>query len=419
MVGLRRIFLTLFSLLAVSIVLLSTISNVVEFKYPDLAMRLNPLNNNALIQLITNHLETGDVGNLSEAEHLAIKGAYLSRGDARIFSMLGVVWERQGKNDKAQKLFDHALRLLPTEGYALLNRFEYLIQNKRPSDAVDLADVIFRRWRNDLWPLLDSYWPYILSDAQAFEKAVQLFDKSLDGKYRLLASVLRELKDNPENIKYAQALVAEWGAQKSENMQPLINRLVNAWLFLNRPDRAYSQFVTSLDKNQKLETGHVFNSRFNLRPQGNFFDWTIERQQGLVAKIIKVPNTGEGALDISFQNTPVKVKSIWQNLKLPSGIYELSSEHMTSHLHAPKPIRIFIGCGTGKIPLVDLALPDTKQQIEQHKIRFEVPDNDCDIQRLWLGTEFLAMGWKNQFSGMLRLFEVSIKQLGHEDKTAR
>lgn len=415
MVGLRRIFLTSFSLLIFTIVLLSTISNIAEPKYPDLAMRLNPLNNNALIQVITNDLESGDIGNLSKAAQLAVKGAYLSRGDARMFSMLGVVSERQGNSEKAQMLFEHALNLLPTEGYALLNRFGYLIENKRPLDAVELADIIYRRWRHDLWPLLNSYWPYILSDSQAFQKAVQLFDDSLDGKNSLMASVLSGLEGNPGNIKYAQALVAAWIAQKSENTQILVNQLVGSWLALKKPDQAYSQFVSSLDNNQKTETGFVFNSKFNLQSSDNFFDWTIKRQQGLVAEIIKAPDTGEGALDIRFQNSPVEIKSLWQNLKLPSGTFELSSRHMTSQLRAPKMVHIFIGCA-GQKPLVELPLPDSNEKIVQQKIRFEIPDTNCDIQRLWLGTGFLAAGWKNRFSGTLRLFEVSIEQLAREGK---
>lgn len=418
MVGLRRTFLTSFSVLIFAIVLSSTISNIVELKYPDLAMRLNPLNNNALIQMITDDLETGDAGNLSQAEQLAISGAYLSRGDARIFSMLGVVSERQGNNDKAQMLFEHALTLLPTEGYALLNRFGHHIRNKRPLEAVELADIIYRRWRNDLWPLLDSYWPYILSDSQAFQKAVHLFDKSRDGKKYLMASIFSGLEENPENIKYAQALVAEWIVLKSENTQTLINQLVDAWLFLKKPDQAYSQFISSLDEKQKVEIGYVFNSKFILQPTHNFFDWTIQRQKGLVTEIVKIPNTGESVLELSFQNSPVEIKSIWQNLKLPSGVYELSSRYMTSDFSVPKPVRIFIGCN-GKEPLVELPLADSDEKTTQQKIRFEIPNEDCEIQRLWLGTEFLAVSWKNRFSGTLRLFEVSIEPSVREDKAVQ
>lgn len=420
MVGLRRICLTSFSLLIFAIVLLSTISNIVELKYPDLAMRLNPFNNNALIQVITNDLEAGGIGNLSKAEQLAKTGVYLARGDARIFSMLGVISERQGKNDKAQMLFEHALTLLPTEGYALLNRFGYLIRNKRPSEAVELADVIYRRWRNDLWPLLDSYWPYILSDKEAFQKAVRLFDKSRDGKKHLMASVFSGFGKNPENIKYAQALVAEWIALKSENTQILVNQLVDALLSLHQTSQAYSQFVSSLDEKQKAELGYVFNSEFILQPTQNFFDWTIQRQRDLVAGIVKIPDTGESVLEIRFQNNPVEIKSVWQNLKLPSGVYELSSRHMTSQLLAPKLIHIFVGCARGGKPLAVLPLPDTNEEITQQKIQFEVSANSgCEIQRLRLGTEFLAMSQKNRFSGMLRLFEVSIERLEREDEIAQ
>lgn len=412
MVGLRRIFLVSFSLLIIAIVLLNTISNLVELKYPDLAMRLNPFNNNALIQLITNDLETGSAGNLSNAEQLAIKGAYISRGDARIFSMLGVVSERQGNNDKAQLLFEHALTLLPTEGYALLNRFEYLIENKRPSDAVELADIIFRRWRNDLWPLLDSYWPYILSDKKAFQKTVQLFGKSRGGKKYLMASLFSGFGNNPESFKYAQALVAEWIALKSENTQIHVNQLVDVLLRFHQTDQAYSQFVSLLDEKQKAELGYVFNSKFNLQPMQSFFDWTILRQKDLVAEIVKNPDTGEGALEIRFQDNPVKMKSVWQNLKLSSGVYELSSRYMTSQLLTPKVIQIFVGCARGGKPLGVMPLPDTDGKITQQKIRFEVPDiTGCAIQRLRLGTEFLAMSRKNRFSGMLKLFEVSIERV--------
>ncbi|PCI05322.1 MAG: hypothetical protein COB78_01555 [Hyphomicrobiales bacterium] len=410
MVGLRRFFLSSFSWLILVVLLLGTVSNAVELKYPDLAMRLNPFNNNARIQVITNNLEAGDIGSLTEAEQLAIDGAYLSRGDARMFSMLGIIRERQDKNEKAQMLFDHALRLLPTEGFALLNRFGYLIKQKRPLDAVDLADIIYRRWRNDLWPLLDSYWPYILSDSQAFHKTVQMFDKSPDGKNRLMGSIFAGLEKEPENIKYAQALVAEWIAQKSENTQILVNQLVDAWLDLEKPDQAYSQFVSSMNEEQKSELGYVFNSKFNLQPTQNFFDWSIGQQQGFVARIIEVSDVGENALEIKFQDNPVRIKSIWQNLKLPSGNYELSSRYMTSHLRAPKLIRIFVGCGRGKKPLIDLPLPDSKGEMVQQKIRFEVPDDDCGAHRLWLGTEFLSMSRKNRFSGILKLFEVSIER---------
>ena len=410
MIGLRRHFLLSLSLLIFAAVVLSMISNIAEHKYPDLAMRLNPFNNDALIQVITNELEAAGTGNLSRAEQLAKKGVYLSRGDARIFSMLGVVSERQGKNDKAQMLFEHALKLLPTEGYALLNRFEYLIKNQRRLEAVDLADIIYRRWPDDLWPLLNSYWPYILSDNQALRKTARLFDKSRDGKNRLMASIFSGLKEKPENIKHAQALVAEWIAQKSENTQPLVNRLVNSWLLLKNSNQAYSQFVALLDENQKAELGYVFNSKFNLQPSNSFFDWTIEPQQGLVARIVKIPGTGKGALDIKFQNSPVEIGSIWQNIKLSPGTYQLSSKYMTRELRAPKPIRLFIGCGRGAKPMAELALPATIEKTTQQKVRFEIPDKGCEIQRLWLGTEFLALSWKNRFGGMLRLFEVSIER---------
>lgn len=416
MSGLRKFLLLLFPALISLAVCFNTISNLAEAEDPALALKLNPFNNDALIQLITNRLEGGAISDLAAAEQLAIRGVYSSRGDARIFSMLGVVWENQGKRDQAQALFEHALVLLPTESYALLSRFSYLIDSKRPSDAVEIADVIYRRWKEDLWPLLNSYWPYILSDKQAFQKTVRLFDESEGGKASLMASLYSGINENPEIVKFPQALITEWINQKSDDIWPLVNEQVDVLLFLKKPDEAHALFISALDKDQQAEIGYVFNSQFNLLTTKNFFDWKISRQKGITINFTKTPDADDkamrNALDISFLNNPVEIRSIWQNLKLPAGSYTLSSKHMTNHLRAPKIIRIYVSCDSQSKPLVDLPLPDTRGEARQQTFQFTVPNANCEVQRLWLGTEFLSMSWKNRFNGTMRLFDISILEKG-------
>lgn len=401
--------------LAVSLaVLASAASNLLLRSSSLFAHRINPLNVEARIALVGKQIAETDTAGIEAVSEIVETGIQITPADARLVSLLGIIRKQQGKDEEAQQLFGRALVLLPTEIQALLQRFLFLVDRKDYTSAVEIADVVGRRWRKH-WPVLEPYLPVILSREETIRQTTERFARSRQGKSLLITSLVKK----PETLRLATRLVTAWQQQGIEGLWPAANQVTRHLVAQKRYAEAYILFRSMLDQPPGGEAGYVFNADFKSQPTGNLFDWQFKNQAGVSMRIIKLINNKDGAnadkddraLQIKFLDNPVQFESLNQLMRLVPGSYSLAATYQTTELRAPKPLFLAVECIESKIKLAVLPFESGTSRLNTISNNFRIPPQDCALQRIHVFNEFLARSWSNRYSGRLTLDRIFIRRL--------
>jgi len=410
---LGRVLLLLISLAGSIVVLANAASSFLSPINPEIALKINPLNTDARIDLLARSLSSSSETGLNDKrEEVATSGVALEPMDARFFSLLGILRERAGEDELAQELYQHALRLQPTEIQALSRRFVFNVNEARFVEAISIADTISRRWRVH-WNLISPYLPYLLENEAAYNEALNRFASQIYGKQLMISSLI--FKTNSLDLAYR--LIIDWYERGESDLRRSINQLTAKLVSLGQNSRAFQIFRLTLSKTQEQESGYVFNANFNLEPSENLFDWNMAKQSGMNMSIramqFKTDNVGENVLETRFLNSPLRFSAVLQTLNLPQTDFTLKLTYSTRNLVVPKPIKLAIECkNTDKqLAVLELSAGDfTGKKIQS---TFAVPEENCDLQQIRLFNGNVVESWSNRYSGSLLFHNVSIELGGN------
>ncbi len=405
-----QLVMTLFAICVSIIVILSAASNFATTLNPDLAIALNPLNTPARLYKLTNQFsETTNDAETSKLKELAIQGIKFDPIDARLFSLLGVAEERQNKIADAQRKYVHALKLLPTEIHALQRRFFFNLSTAKFVKAVSQADIILRRWPLK-WGDVTPYMYELLRHKDAYDEALKLFSLSPIARYRLVDSLNKDVK----SVAIARKLIRDWHAQGIDDLQLSINRISIRLIKFKEYLSAYRLFLLTLNSDQKLHSGYIFNGNFDLSPSGNIFDWQIPNQAGMNAEIRKIRSGSnsaqkfENVFVLRFLDSPVRFSKVLQRIILPPSKFTLKLSYSTQALKTNKPIKFQVECSNKNKPLASFSFEPGNNEKRQFEIKFEVPASDCELQQLKISNDNFVESWRNRYSGTLLLHNISI-----------
>ncbi|GEM_PF-2381885 len=410
----------LVSLTVLPIVLVNASSHFYSSNVPDLAIGINPSNPDARIRLVElAFADEKNRPNIDEQRSIVKTGIRFEPNDARLYSLLGTIEELAGEDtNTVQSLYIHALTLDPTDLRALLRRYVYNVSNGRIQAALDQAELIFRAWPQS-WDLIEASLPALLADEAGYQQAYERF-LTLSGGPR---SMLISLSKSNAGLAIAKRLLIDWHNKGVEDLRPAINVITSRLVQAGQPLQAFLLFGLTLNSSETSEAGFVFNPGFALDPNGNLFDWSLPRVPGISAQVVNTRSGSETGksespsvlrrhLEIKFQNTPVRIASILQTVRLPGSNFTWSITYSTDQFGGPKPLQLQLKCrNNGRvIETVDLTASD--DAIRTIEVDVSIPASDCDLQQIVLTNGKVAASWQNRYSGSIALHALRLQPSG-------
>lgn len=378
-------------------------SQLYEAADPKLALTINPANTEAAVNAIVGALNAAETIDLEDLRSRAAALVGEARGDARGYSLLGAVIERQGNVDQAEALYELTLEKSKSEIHALLRLASLRLERGDYVGTLDCIDLILRRWGN----YAAQIEPLIVAASQDAVAAPALTRK-LNAMPPWRGQILSMLARNPQSLAYARDLIATapdrvrsspgWVGERDY----MVSSLAAAKAF----GEAYGLFLSTMSAAEQDLQGYVFDSRLTVGPSRNYFGWRVQKSG---STDIAVPASGGGAR-IRFSDSPARPGMLAQTLALPLGRYRLEAEVSASALTTPKGLYWSIRC-TGRPPLAQLTVTPGSYTERTFETEFDVPASGCDIQTLSLDTQVLTDSWRDRYSGEVLFQRVGLTRL--------
>ena len=392
------------------LVLLNAISDMLSTGNPRLSLVANPLNSSARINFIASNLNNSNsANNAPDILADANLGMRLEPFDARFYSLAGIINEQAGRVEESRRLYRHSLRLLPTEIQALTRLFNYHSVEGDKKRAVELADHIVRRWPQYREPVAQRL-PQLLLNDTAYQAILNRFSAHYGGIKLLTNTLISDTK----TLDIAYRVVMDWHNRGVKPLRSAINRLTWALVTDGQYSKAFRLFHLTLGDKFRQSAGYIYNSKFDGDHTDNAFDWRFVSRSGLRLNIRKLPiffknddRKNSRALTIKFSNSPVKLATISQYLKLPSSRMKLNVVYSSRDLKGPNPVTLAIRCTSG-ILLTSHKLVAGKPDFTRLTSTFIVPDEGCDIQYVNFNNGDFLKFQRNRFSGSLYLHEIAV-----------
>lgn len=393
------------------VVALTGLSNHYRQTDPNRALAINPLNTNAIADLLLLNI-TGDepsensAGDLHGVARDAIRYAPI---DARARGLYGEVLVRQGETEYANSVFETALSLSNTEAMALQRTLRRAVEEGNSEAAIEKLDILFRRWPSQFSsfaPVL----PFLLTMPQGYQNALAALGETPPWR----GSFLGYLNRDPATVDFAYRLQLDLNSNAAETNPREIGGTVSALLRYKRYDLAYRLFLLTLNEDERLHYGYVFNGGFELEPSARPFDWNLRDRPGVsVSRRSGDPETADSsALDIRFLGKPVRQVGVQQSLFLPRGRYELSVELDASNLKIPRGLYIEVLCMEPRAIITRLDIPEGSYRSRILKSEFSMPDTDCFLSKFEMGTDLIAESFRYRYVGGLTIRNVAIRKIG-------
>ena len=363
---------------------------------PSLALWINPFNSDARVNTLIDALQRNDGSQLGELEKLAESGIRLAPQDARGYSVLGEIKQRQGYRDEAQKLYFEALTIAPTEIHALINRLNEAGKTGDFEVALEAMDVILRRWpqyAKDVLPAVDHF----IGEPEG----AAWLRSTLANEPPWRGTIISHLISSPAGIDFVQNLLLDEAKNGKRQNQAELSHTITALLRGGATDQAYRLFLLTLNDDERQDRGDVFNSAFTLTPSGKPFDWVIAKATGIDFEFanLALPEDEQG-LRVSFRNSPAKRVGISQLLKLGPGQYRLLATATARNLDAPKGLNWMIVCqAPGATSLAQLEVLEKTYRLKEASTHFTVPPEGCPLQLLALRTGVTTSSWRMRYNG--------------------
>lgn len=368
--------------------------NLVAWSNPSLALTLNPLRSDARVAVAIGEIDTEPVRGLIRT------GLALSPIDARFYSLLGVLADKDDDQDTASKYYRYALGLSSTEIQALSRQLLIDVSRGDYLDAANRLEVLGRRWPGR-WSSIEPILPVLLSDPTAYTQIAERFGAYTPLRNLLISSFTRD----PQNVAFAYKLVLDWHNQDRPNLGEAINAVTGS--FLRDKQYAAAHLLFQLTRPPETNTGYVYNNTFSMPFSGNPFDWRVRNQAGV--SFDQVKRDGASALSIRFLDNPIQFRNVSELVRLLPGSYEGTISYEGRDLVMPKPIQVGIRCLPSNAIVQSVALKEGSSE-QDATLTFTVPVAGCALQEVFLYNDKLPMSWRNRYRGTLLLKSVSFKR---------
>lgn len=398
--------LWLASTIGICALCLNAASRTSEAIDPGFALALNPLNMEARVNVVTAALNAVGSPDLDALSALAEDAVWLSRADARGYSLLGAVQERADNPAAAEALYRLALSHSKTELHALLRIAQLHLSRSDVAGALDTIDLILRRWP-DYWQQVEAIFVSAAGDAASSPVLARKLDTLPPWRARAIAL----LSKVPSALGFVRDLIAAapdlvraapgWGTDRDT----VIGALASAKAYGD----AYGLFLSSLRAEEKELAAYVFDGGFTRPPSRSFFGWRVNRT-GATDISLGPGGAGGSGLSVRFLDSPARPGMVSQNLLLPFGRYRLGLEASSQSIDAPKGLFWRLNCGGGQ-HLARLDVPQGNAATARLEVEFDVPAVGCAVQNLSLDTEVLTDSWRDRYQGEARFTAIVITRL--------
>ncbi|MDA9816470.1 tetratricopeptide repeat protein, partial [Alphaproteobacteria bacterium] len=225
-----------------------------------IAVRLEPLDTEALNNLANTFIE---VGKFKDAEVTLKKAISLDPNFADAHNSYGVVSKKLGNSDKAEKSFRHALQLNANDAQAKVNLANLMVENSSFKEAEEIFTNLITISPNSFEIYLGL--GNLNMKKEAFEEAEKNFLRC------------KELNPNSSNVYFSLSDVALRLGKKGEH-----ENYLKKYLVFNPDDVAvnYKLGVSLLERGMFLDAQGYFEHSLRINP--NFND--ARNQLGIIAK---------------------------------------------------------------------------------------------------------------------------------------
>lgn len=400
----RLIALGFTAILAV-VILLNSASSLLENRSPNRALRLNPINVNAQVNLLSRTLNMQSSRKTSAQKvQMARQVIALAPFDPRGYSLLAQVLAAQGQDKPADALFSHALSISGTELLALRWKLARALTRQDYPNALRNLHLMVLRFP-DLWPDLLPVVLEIMRAPEGLNETAKTFAAPSRNR-RLLLSHLR--KDAEGSVLAANFLLALFG-NNDPTLPPEISRTMGQLMALGATDQAMALFLFTQNEEDQKHAGFVFNSHFALNPDKGPFDWVINDTPGVEILRRETPPHG---LEIRFRDSPARIDTVIQTVLLFGGHYQLSIHLDAQDFRSPDPLFVRLRCKTGDgTVLARVALPQGSYQDKTVRGEFYVQESQCPVQDLRITNQQHALDWAKRNSGSVLIHRVAIEKL--------
>lgn len=373
--------------------MLIALSRYLETKNTNITLLGYPVNIEGLLDSTSRQISNAGVStSLDEVEEKLLAALPYNAGEARIYSLSGEIARKRGDQVTAAVLFNHALKLAPTEKLALLWSVQRAVIESDYDEALTRLDILFRRWPDEI-VRLSPIIPALFNGPSAFETFLDKLKSSPPWRSQLLRQLSDEKSPNKE---FTARLIAELAAgptpPKPEDTQNILAELFKE----KRYELAYQTFLFTLPESDRNLSGYVFDAAFIRASTNRTFDWQIRPQPGV--KII-MPDAESGAL-IEFSNTPLVRVGLQQSLKLPAGKFRIEMSVSASHASMPKSLFWNLKCVNQNEDIANVEIPEGDYRDRILRVSFSISPT-CPVQLLSLKTNALVASWNDRYAGKI------------------
>jgi tetratricopeptide (TPR) repeat protein len=323
-------------------------------------------------------------------------------GDARFYSLLGILAQKEGRNDNATRLFEQAIHLSKAEQYAAPQILTRQAIAGVFVPALESADALLRRWPGRFDDVSGALVA-VFADPRGNRA---LMEKLADGP-AWRASLLQAVAKHTGAAALLYQAILDLRDTKVPPTVSEVNLVMDSLLGLGDYANAYRLFLFTLSEAEEKVAGSVFDGHFKLSPSGKRFGWEVRQTRGL--EISFAPDGGGAA--IQFEDRPVTSIGLQQTLLLAPDRYKLTMTISGQQLKLPRPVFLVLKCGGGP-EIARLEIPGNSYPDKTLAAEGRVPETNCPTQTLGFTGTFGAATWNVQFSGRLNLHSIELQRLG-------
>lgn len=237
-----------------------------------------------------------------------------------------------------QMAFEHSRRE-SVAAFWLLNDSFY---RKDFKDALHYADALLRT-RPELGTYIYGYLSRLAADPQGRSLLVDRLASEPAWRNQFFQVFPRTSTDIDAPLLVMIALREAGKPVSDKELAPYLNFLIGA----NRIDAAYNAWLQFLPPAQLGKIELLTNGRFESKPSGLPFDWTIAPGRNAGADFVPLgKNSAANALHIKFGDGRVQFPQISQVLFLPPGRYRLEGK-LRGAISGKRGLRWQIRCASG------------------------------------------------------------------------
>jgi hypothetical protein len=295
--------------------------------------------------------------------------------NARALRILGQLEAADKDYDIASKLMNAAAQLSLHESVAIYWSMEAAVEAKDYKTTTYYADVLLRTL-----PQMGKYVVPVLvkiaqdKDSHGLVEAV--LDKDPPWREQFFGMLPYSVDDARTPLGLLLGLRTSPMPPTTAEIAPYVRFLIARKLY----DLAYYTWLQFLPVEELRGAGLLFNGSFDVVPSGLPFDWVIKPGSGVTVDIVPRPDSsGKHALLVDFAYGRVDYQSVRQLVVLAPGTYEFKGQYK-GRLVGPRGLKWRIECASGptieESPMIIGMMPNWRTIA----FTFTVPATDCPAQ---------------------------------------